>query len=101
MGEGGEIPRESSWVLKAQKADWSGGIILRILENRGHICQVLYWEASWKQYKWIVTVQVWRMELLFRILEHPVNESQAHSLLARKIFCLSVRKLTSFVNASK
>lgn len=48
---GGAIPRESSWMHSAQIVDWSGGITLRILENRGDIWQVQYWEASWKQYK--------------------------------------------------
>lgn len=54
---GGAIPRESSWMHRAQIVDWSGKS-LRILENRGDIWQVEYWEASWKQYKWIVIVRV-------------------------------------------
>lgn len=88
-----KIPPESFWVLRAQTVAWSWGITPRILENRD-ILQVSgrgagnntsrLWQSGF-----------WTIELLFRILEHPVNESQPHTQCSG--FFLKKHKKSDFI----
>lgn len=95
---GGAIPRESSWMHGAQTVDWSGEITLKFLENRGDIWQIQYWEASWKQYKWIVIVRV--LETNYYSQSWNTHLMKAKFTLSARDF-LSIRKVASFVNASE